>query len=231
MMTLRHFAYGLATLVTFAGNQMAMAEPVVVVELYTSQGCSSCPPADEYFSTLVGKATVIPLAMHVDYWDYIGWKDTFSNPAFTARQHAYARAFGTRTVYTPQMIVGGSDRIEGNNPAAMDALIRMHQEHDTGVSLDVTRNGDTLAIAANGATEPVQVMIVRYVPEQSVAIKRGENAGLTIRYRNIVTAWDTVAEWSGNGPLQMEATIQGDEEVVVILQKAGPSKILAAARP
>jgi hypothetical protein len=230
-MTMRHFACGLLTVLATGGPIAAQAEPVVVVELYTSQGCSSCPPADEYLATLVGDPSVIPLAMHVDYWDYIGWKDTFSNPAFTQRQHEYARAIGSRTVYTPQMIVGGADRVEGNNPQAIDALIRMHKGHDTGVTLDVTRTGNTLAIKAEGATEPLQVLVVRYVPEESVAIGRGENAGRTVSYHNIVTAMDQVGEWSGKGPLQMEATIKGDTPVVVILQRHGPADILAAAIP
>jgi hypothetical protein len=229
MMTMRHFACTLAALVVVPAA--VLAEPLVVVELYTSQGCSSCPPADDYFATLVDDPSVIPLAMHVDYWDYIGWKDTFSDPAFTARQHAYARAFGTRTVYTPQMIVGGVDRIEGHNPEAIDALIRMHLAHDTGVSLDVIRTGDTLAIAADGAAGPLQVAVVRYLPQEDVAIKRGENAGRTISYHNIVTDWDVVGEWSGKAPLAMEAVITGDAPVVVILQKPGPLDIVAAARP
>ena len=233
-MTMRHFACGLLTAVALTGPIAAQAEPVVVVELYTSQGCSSCPPADEYLATLVNDPSIIPLAMHVDYWDYIGWADTFSMAKFTDRQQAYARAAGSRTIYTPQMIVGGVDRVEGNNPQAINALIRAHQNTATDVALDVVRTGDKLAISAKviGATSgPLDVVVVRYHAQESVAIERGENAGRTVNYHNIVTAWDTIGEWSGAAPLQMKATIKGDQDVVVILQQQGPADILAAARP
>jgi hypothetical protein len=233
-MTMRHFACGLLTALATGGPIAAQAEPVVVVELYTSQGCSSCPPADEYLASLVGDPSVIPLAMHVDYWDYIGWKDTFSMHKFTERQQAYARVEGSRTIYTPQMIVGGADQVVGNNPSAINALIRAHHDTAATVALDVARKGDSLVISADttGAVEgPLDVVVVRFLAEDDVAIKRGENAGRTISYHNIVTAMDRVGEWSGNGPLQMEVAIKGDDRVVVILQKPGPADILAAAIP
>jgi hypothetical protein len=233
-MTRRRIACGLLTALAFGGPIAAQADPVVVVELYTSQGCSSCPPADEYLASLVGDPSVMPLAMHVDYWDYIGWKDTFSMHKFTERQQAYARVEGSRTIYTPQMIVGGVDQVVGNNPQAINALIRAHQDAAATVALDVARKGDTLVISADatGTVDgPLDVVVVRYLAEEEVAIKRGENAGRTINYHNVVTAWDRVGEWSGAEPLQMEATITGREEVVVILQRRGPAAIMAAAIP
>ena len=102
------------------------AEPVVVVELYTSQGCSSCPPADEFVAMLASDPRILPLALHVDYWDYIGWEDKFAQAKFTDRQHAYAKAIGSRTIYTPQLIIGGQDRIEGFRPAETAARLREH---------------------------------------------------------------------------------------------------------
>jgi hypothetical protein len=233
-MTMRHFACGVLTALATGLPITAQAEPVVVVELYTSQGCSSCPPADEYLATLADDPSIMPLAMHVDYWDYIGWKDTFSMAKFTDRQQAYARVDGSRTIYTPQMIVGGVDQVVGNNPSAINALIRAHQQVLSRVDLDVVRDGTKLLISAD-ATEavdgPVDVILVRYLAEEAVDIKRGENAGRTISYHNVVTAWDNVGEWTGTAPLQMEATIKGGDEVVVILQRQGPADILAAARP
>ena len=102
------------------------AEPVVIVELYTSQGCSSCPPADEFVAMLASDPRILPLALHVDYWDYIGWEDHFAQGKFTDRQRAYAKAVGSRTIYTPQLIIGGQDRIEGFSPEETADRLREH---------------------------------------------------------------------------------------------------------
>jgi hypothetical protein len=209
------------------------ARAQVVVELFTSQGCSSCPPADEYFAALAADPGVIPLSLHVDYWDYIGWADSFADPRFTDRQKAYARAIGSRTIYTPQFIVGGLDRVEGFDPEETAAHLARHQGVVSPVRLVVERQGETLVIRAEAdppLTEPVRVQLVRYVPEETVTIERGENAGQTITYRNVVTSWDVVGMWSGLDPLEMEAPAPGSEPAVVILQEEGPSAIMAAAR-
>jgi hypothetical protein len=232
-MTMRHFACGLATALAFGGPAVAQSDPVVVVELYTSQGCSSCPPADAYFADLVRDPSVIPLALHVDYWDYIGWADTFSMHKFTERQQAYARDVGSRTIYTPQMIVGGLDRVEGNNPTVVAGYIHNHLAADRGVVLTLTRNGDEVvihAVADKVLAAPVKVQLVRYRPEETVDIERGENAGKTVTYHNIVTGWDALGDWSGAEPLEMTADVEGSDPVVVIMQEAGPAGILAAAR-
>ena len=231
-MNMRHFAiiaggFWLAAM----GQAIAQSKPVVVVELYTSQGCSSCPPADEFMATLVANPDVIALALHVDYWDYIGWKDEFANAAFTDRQKDYARAIGSRTIYTPQMIVNGIDRVEGNNPEAVESLVRMHLMENSGVSLMLQRDGNRLIVRGSGdMARPLTVNLVRYVPNETVTIERGENAGLTMDYHNIVTEFTTIGEWSGETPLAMEAVISGADPVVVFLQAQGPGAILAAAR-
>ena len=163
----------------------ARAEDVVVVELFTSQGCVSCPPADEFFAMLTGDPRVIPLSLHVDYWDYIGWEDTFAQPA-------------------------------------------------SPVALTVERQGDQLVIRAEADPplhQPVQVQLVRYRPEETVEIERGENAGKTVTYRNVVTDWQVLTDWTGQSPLALDAPVAGDDQAVVILQDPGPSAILAAARP
>lgn len=211
----------------------AAAEQVVVVELYTSQGCSSCPPADELLATLASDPRIIPLALHVDYWDYIGWADSFAQAKFTTRQKAYAHAEGSRTIYTPQLIIGGQDRIEGNAPSETKAQLKRHLAAAETLQLTVERQGDTLVIHADAQPAlkgAVLVQLVRYLPEATVDIGRGENAGRTITYRNIVTSWDTVTEWSGQQPLDLTETVRGSQPVVVILQAAGPAEILAAAR-
>ena len=210
-----------------------LAEPVVVLELYTSQGCSSCPPADDLVAILTSDPRIIALSLHVDYWDYIGWADSFAHSAFTARQKAYAHAIGSSTIYTPQLIIGGQDRIEGYSPEATAASLQQHLSATPSVVLVVDRQGSVLAISAESEqplAAPVLVQLVRYIPEEKVAIKRGENAGKTITYHNIVTSWEVVGEWDGTSPLNLTAAFAGDGPGVVILQTNGPSAILAAAR-
>lgn len=205
----------------------------VVVELYTSQGCSSCPPADEFLATLADRDDVIALALHVDYWDYIGWKDSFAQPAFTARQKAYAISAGRRSVYTPQMIVDGMEHVVGNHPKDVGAMINKHGTQETPVELKIERKGDRLEIEAEAAHplgEPVLVQVVRYMPSARVMINKGENAGRTVDYSNIVTEWHVLGEWDTRTTLEAEGTIEGNEPIVVILQKKGPGEVLAAAR-
>lgn len=232
-MNMRHFAMMLGGIWLGAMSPVAaQSKPVVVVELYTSQGCSSCPPADEYMAELVQNPDVIALALHVDYWDYIGWKDVFAHAAFTDRQKEYARAIGSRTIYTPQMIVNGADRVEGNNPEAVNSLVRMHLMEDSGIALVLERDGDTLVIKASGGDVqgPLTVNLVRYKPQETVTIERGENAGRTLTYHNIVTELTSLGEWPGAEPLDITQSVLGDQGIAVFLQAAGPGSVLAAAR-
>ncbi len=204
-----------------------------VVELYTSQGCSSCPPADAYLAKLAAEPGVIALALHVDYWDYIGWTDKFSNPQYTQRQRAYAHAASSNTIYTPQMIVGGVDLVEGNDPAVVEAAIRRHQTTSPMVALQLMHKGDKVTIAAQANAKldaPLQVQLVRYHPTQRVEITRGENAGRTLDYANVVTSWSVVGQWDGKSDLYMTAPAAGQDVVVVILQSEGPGQIMAAAQ-
>ncbi len=218
----------------FAVVPAAQAEDVLVVELFTSQGCVSCPPADDYFATLADDRRLIPLAWHVDYWDYIGWADSFANPRFTERQKRYAKAVGSRMIYTPQFIIAGDTRIQGLAPDQAAAAMEAAMAEPPQVRLDVRRDGDMLHIRAEPLaviSAPVLVQLVRYLPEATVEIERGENAGKTIRYRNVVTGWDEIARWDGAAPLTLDTPISGDAPAVVILQKEGPSLVLAAALP
>ncbi len=224
---------GVLGLAGLAGAVRAETMPVVV-ELYTSQGCSSCPAADQVLLGLAGRRDVMALALHVDYWDYIGWVDSFADPAFSARQKAYASVAGEHMVYTPQMVVNGMARVIGND--AMDVMDAVRQTQDSqageGIALTVSRDGGSFHINAtsDGAISPVLVQLVRYIPEQTVEIERGENAGRTITYVNIVTSWRVLGEWTGTGPLTLETAAEGDEDAVVILQRPGPGQILAVAR-
>lgn len=217
---------------SFAGAVQADDTPVVL-ELYTSQGCSSCPPADETLAELAKSDDVIALALHVDYWDYLGWEDQFADPQFTKRQKAYAKAVGKRMIYTPQLVIAGQDHVIGSNPAEVAALIRAHSGKDSGVALSVSKSGDTLTIrgtAEEPARKPMMVQLVRYHDGETVAIQRGENAGREISYANIVTEWNMIERWDGRKPLVMTVKVPGKDSIVVIVQRADHGEILAATR-
>lgn len=205
----------------------------VVIELYTSQGCSSCPPADALMQGLSMRDDVIALALHVDYWDYIGWKDSFADPAYSNRQRLYARAKGTRTIYTPQMIVDGQDFIVGYKPDELAQSIRAHKATPFPVSVDAVRKGSRITVNVSpkdGAVGESSVYVVTYKPHQSVDIRRGENAGRTIDYYNIVTSWTRIGIWDGAGRESFAAKMPNDEDAVVLVQPTDYGPLLAAAR-
>jgi hypothetical protein len=216
--------------VMFAAPVVAHADPVVV-ELYTSQGCSSCPPADAILHDLAQRDDVIALALHVDYWDYIGWADSFANPEYTARQHAYARAAHAASVYTPQMVIGGVDHVIGSRPVQVMDLVQAHSVQTYPVTVTLTRSQDHIDISATASEMGDYVVeLVRFAPQETVDIRRGENAGKQIIYSNIVTAFDQVAEWDGAGVMTIRATALGDDPVAVLVQQAGNGPIVGAAQ-
>ncbi len=230
-------------LIGAAGAAVVLAGPMatvvsaqsapVVVELFTSQGCSSCPPADAMMIDLAARPGVIALAFHVDYWDYIGWRDSFGTPENTARQSAYAHAAQTTTVYTPQFIVGGVDHVIGARGMELVDRIDAHSGQDTGVSVTAERQGDTIAVRAEtreGAqiAGPMVVQLIRYAPLQTVEIERGENAGLTVDYANTVMDWSVVSEWDGAAALSLSVPVSGTLPSVILVQATGSGPILAA---
>ena len=205
----------------------------VVVELFTSQGCSACPSADRILAHLAEREDVLPLALHVDYWDYIGWEDAFADRAHTMRQKAYAHAVGERMIYTPQMVVQGEERVVGTRPHALRRAIGQEADRSGTVDLDASRHGGAVRVEARAAgpfEPPLAVQLVRYAPNRTVAITRGENAGHTFSYANVVTAWDRVGSWDGRTPLSLTLDAPGDDLAAVILQEPGPGPIHAAAR-
>ncbi len=210
----------------------ARAQNPVVVELFTSQGCASCPPADALMNELADREDVIALALHVDYWDYIGWKDKFADPAHTERQKTYAQVGGRRSIYTPQMIVNGEDSIVGARAMELADAIQAHKGREMGVTLQVSRKGGVLTIRAQnpGGHDEMVVHMLRYIRDRKVDITRGENAGRTVQYSNIVQGWTELADWSGEGELTVETPVTGDDPVVVLVQEAEQGPILAAAR-
>lgn len=208
-------------------------EVPVVVELFTSQGCSSCPPADEMLAQLAQRDDVLALALHVDYWDYLGWTDEFAHPRFTKRQKIYALNSGDRTVYTPQFVVGGLTRVVGAQPVALMDAMRAVSGAGARVELRSSRLGDTLTIQARSVgplRRAVAVQIVRFSPAERVEIEHGENEGKAITYANIVRDWQIVGEWTGAQPLSVTVPVQGSMPLAVILQETGQGAILAANR-
>jgi hypothetical protein len=232
--------------------QVAAREAPVVVELFTSQGCSSCPPADELLTELAGHEGVIALALHVDYWDYLGWKDAFGRPGSTARQKAYAKAAKSRSIFTPEMVVQGSARVKGHDAERILAEIAEARRKPAEAALELERDGDVLAIhlAPTGAgtggdtgpgsvagtgietragTGPADVHLVRFLPSADVEIGAGENAGRSMTYTNIVTGWETIARWDGTAAVDMRYEGLEDGPVAVIVQRKHMGPILAAA--
>jgi hypothetical protein len=250
---MRPLAVLLAAACLAPGLARAQAAPVVL-ELYTSQGCSSCPPADALFAELAQRDDVIALALHVDYWDYLGWKDAFARPRHTARQKAYAKAVRSRTIFTPEMIVQGGDRLKGHDAAAILEEIAARRRDAPGAALTVERQGEEIRIdvappapvpTTGTASEAVAVAeasadisgptvadvhVVRFIPEERVAIEGGENAGQVVTYNNIVTDWQTVGQWDGHSDASFVYPAEEDGPVAVIVQRARMGPILAAAQ-
>ncbi|MEP1537766.1 MAG: DUF1223 domain-containing protein [Paracoccaceae bacterium] len=210
----------------------AWADSPVVVELFTSQGCSSCPPADKLFHQLADREDVIALSLHVDYWDYIGWKDEFADPANAERQRGYASVAGRRSIYTPQMVVNGTTDIVGTRPMALGKAISEHAASPSPLDVSLVRDADEVVISAesNGVSGPLIVQMLRYSPVRSSKITRGENAGNTLEYSNVSEGWLILGEWNGATPFEMRAKAEGDKPVVVLVQRGRNGPIVGAAR-
>jgi len=214
--------------------QVGQAQPApVVVELFTSQGCSSCPPADALLTELAGTDGVIALALHVDYWDYLGWSDSFAAPRYTERQRAYAKAAKSRTIFTPQMVVQGSDRLKGHDVGRIRDRIAAYRMRDARVGLSLEADGDGLTVRIEPRGDevgPADVHLVRFVSEREVAIDAGENAGQTLTYSNIVTDWETIGHWDGASPAELRVPEAGDGPLAVIVQEDRMGPVLTAGR-
>ena len=236
-MGMRGAATWAAGLIALWAATAATAQEVqgpVVVELFTSQGCSACPPADALLGELARRDDVIALALHVDYWDYIGWQDTFAQPDFTARQHGYCHAAGSTVVYTPQIIVGGIYRVVGVRPMAVSDLVQLHRAAPDPVSIAISADAEGFAIETRTLTAPpyarMVVQVVSYSPHNEVNIAYGERAGTVSQHFNVVTSWQVVGEWDGQAPMRFRVIPQQDTPHVVIVQQADHGPILAAAR-
>ncbi|TQS73954.1 DUF1223 domain-containing protein [Rhodobacteraceae bacterium] len=219
---------------TAAESQTPPQKTPVVVELFTSQGCAACPPADKILGHLAERDDVIALALHVDYWDYLGWADQFGQPAFSARQKGYARAAKERMIYTPQLIVNGQQRLLGADRGAITTALASAKATQSQVQISISGGNGAYKVSLKAdppLSQDAMVQLVRYIPSAQMEILRGENAGLTMSYSNIVTAWHVAADWDGQTPMTLDMAVEGDDPAVVIVQtaQAGRSASLPGA--
>lgn len=237
-LTLTLAALGLA-----AYLQPALADPPrAVVELFTSQGCSSCPPADELLVEYSRQPDIIALSLPVNYWDYLGWKDTLAHVAFTERQKAYAHSRKDRQVFTPQMIVNGKKSCIGSDREQIEKAIQYTTKGRKTLPVNVTldeRHG-TVTIAVEETPDTTQraaeLWVLPVLKAKTVPIERGENRGKTITYANVVRGLTRVGEWLGGSArfqVPLETARNGGDGYVVLLQStdaARPGIILGAAK-
>jgi hypothetical protein len=206
---------------------------VVVVELYTSQGCSSCPPADEVLAQLSGRDDVIALSLHVDYWDYLGWRDTFAQRQFGQRQVGYRDAWRKSVVYTPQMVVQGRQEVMGGRPDELAAAIASARADGPAVNVTIEREGGMLKCRIEPGPEHKvgTIWIAKYTRSATVEISRGENAGREITYMNVVTSLNRIGSWEGTEieDVTMPQPEPG-EGVAIWVQSGENGPILAAAK-
>ncbi|KIC43105.1 hypothetical protein RA27_07290 [Ruegeria sp. ANG-R] len=218
----------------FLAASVAAQEDPVVVELFTSQGCSSCPPADRIMHELAKRDDVIGLALHVDYWDYIGWKDEYADPDHTLRQRAYAREGGRSMIYTPQMVVNGQQDVVGAKPHELNRLIDAYLTAAPEAEVSATRTANEVALTVVPVELPdnqsYDVRIVQYSPMRHASIRRGELAGHELDYANVVENWQLAGRWDGQAPQSFTATLPSDLPTVVLIQRTGHGPIVAAAR-
>ncbi|MDD7909445.1 MULTISPECIES: DUF1223 domain-containing protein [Pseudovibrio] len=229
----------------FAGISIAPAvhaaeaqKPKAIVELFTSQGCSSCPPADDILSELADKDGILALAFHVDYWDYLGWADTFGSADNTKRQKMYAEANGERSIYTPQMVVNGHRSFVGSDRASIKKALERHVSLPLSVETSVHDNMFEVSVdgAVPGPKLMASVYLVKVSDRATVSIRRGENAGSKREYRNVVRGIMPIGVWDG-GPETYKLPLSevggnGVERIVVLVQKmvnGNPSDILGVA--
>ena len=223
--------------------QEAAARPITaIIELFTSQGCSSCPPADALLKTYADTSGVLALSLPVDYWDYIGWKDTLASPKNTERQRSYVKSFGRGPVYTPQAVINGVTDVVGSDQAAIDRAIMKSSRllEDRRVPVGFRRQSSSLIVETGAGPDgaglkEATIWLVVMKKSADVNIKRGENSGKTISYVNVVREMTPIGVWNGKpGVLQLTMAAVMDpetEDSAVLLQEGanGTGAIVGAA--
>ncbi|WP_246657531.1 DUF1223 domain-containing protein [Cohaesibacter sp. CAU 1516] len=219
----------------------ATGDSPIVVELFTSQGCSSCPPADKLLGELSANPNVIALTQAVDYWDYLGWKDENARKAHTVRQQNYARVRGDRRIYTPQMVINGRTHVVGSRRGEVErGLARGAKALSVNIKTETSRDALKISVAGSNSVDKrvrnSTLYLVPFKKSVSVAIKRGENRGRTVTYHNVVSGMRPIGMWHGDSiavelPLA-ELQQHGFDGCAVLLQadlKGLPGPIHGAA--
>ncbi|MBJ3786557.1 DUF1223 domain-containing protein [Devosia sediminis] len=223
---------------TLAGGAQAdnISRPKAVVELFTSQGCASCPPADALLTSLAEQGDVVALAYHVDYWDYIGWEDTFGSKGFSDLQRGYARNWGSSRIFTPQMVINGAEGVVGSKRAKVQAALA-NAELPLYVSLSVQGDMLKLDVPANAALQDATIYLVRYLDRADVAIEKGENAGKSMVYTQVVVDRQIVGMWEASAGAEVKLPLEkfapsaaGGVAILIQQERDGlPGPILGAA--
>jgi hypothetical protein len=209
-----------------------------VIELFTSQGCSSCPKADKLLGELATDPRYIALSLSVDYWDYLGWRDTLALHAHSMRQKGYANHRGDRNVYTPQMVLNGVTEAIGNKRAAVERAAGEAERQDLlTVPILLKRNAENLEIEIGAGNAPnASIWLISVISKAPVTIERGENRGKSVTYHNVVRSWTRLADWNGIAVKKSHSIAElsqgGADTVVVIVQNGSveaPGAIRGAA--
>jgi hypothetical protein len=207
-------------------------EPRAVIELFTSQGCSSCPAADKLLSELQSDPSFIPLSLAIDYWDYLGWKDTLALPGHTIRQQAYSRMRGDREIYTPQAVINGVAQAIGSDRSQIDSAVAQsyNAAAPLSVPLKVTVADERISVTVPSREEAAgsEIWLCPVTAQVSVGIARGENRGRTVTYTNVVRRWIKLGTWNGKSEtftVPVDAIrFDGIDSVAVILQNGSPTQ-------
>lgn len=215
------------------------SHPVGVVELFTSQGCSSCPRADAAIDKLAGAPDVITISYHIDYWNYLGWPDTLAAKENTDRQYAYAKTLGNNYVFTPQIVLNGMQDAKSTNPAVILANLKRMSETGRGVPVEVDADltNDEMTINVGAGFGKADVVMAYFTKMTTVEITKGENTGRKVTYRNAVTNLETVGMWDGKAmTIKLPAALiskKGHDGCAILLQShdrnGNPGRIYGAA--
>ena len=234
------FGCGLIIAVNLAAAQQGPGPAPTLLELYTSQGCSSCPPADKLMKSYAKRRDIVALSFNVDYWDYLGWKDTLAKRAYSQRQRTYAMKRGDGEVYTPQIVVNGLTHAVGSMPKRIDRAIAVanSERGKPKVPLSVTHKDGKLTISVGGdqptaVQRSATVWLATVRSKVTVPVKRGENHGQTLTYYNVVHRLTPIGMWSGKKTvieLMDEDVLQGKADNCAILVQFGKGGPIVAAR-